>query len=123
MLRAAVTIVVVLVIAKLGVETLLYRQATESVIVTTFRSDAIRACAHAGTRSALRAPAKVWSDEIDIVLQIGKPNVDVQFWQINHRLWSSRFQSPILRVMTTASGSQLRCEYDINRGLASVELM
>ena len=52
---------------------------------------------------------------------IGKPNIDVYFWQIEHRLWNARFVNPYLVIEVSEPASRLLCEYDIVHAAATLQ--
>ncbi|MEL6871502.1 MAG: hypothetical protein AAFO62_01645 [Pseudomonadota bacterium] len=120
MLRFVVAVLALLATAKVGSHWYLYREATSSIIVSTYRDKAISACAAHGAESALKVPPKAWSRPSKVALEIGKSSLDVAIWQVHHRLWEARFKNPFLFVTANAETAHIYCEYDIVRGLASV---
>ena len=56
-------------------------------------------------------------------LVIGKSNLDVRFWQINHKMWNARFRNPYLFLVANRDSRNIFCEYDIVHGVASVYRM
>lgn len=120
MLRAVVISLGVLAIAKLASQAYLYQQATENIIVATFKDRAILACARTGAQGPLRIPGQTWVASAEIELSIGKPDLDVALWQVNHRLWPARYKTPYLMVTPATDIMSVTCAYDVVAGYATV---
>ena len=100
---------------------MIYRSATYDVIVGTYAQSAVKACA---SRSAdPRSAAALWSKPSSVKLVIGKSDLDVYFWQVNHLMWRARYKNPYLFITTRSEPNYLICEYDIMRQTAFVQQM
>lgn len=121
MLRAIVVALAVLACAKLAAHEYFYRVATYDIIVETFRNRALVACADTGVRGRYQIPVQAWSNPDAIALEIGKPALDVQLWQISHQHWHARYKTPYLVVTANQRGANVICEYDITRSVANVQ--
>lgn len=118
--RAAFYLLLVVLIAKFAFEGYLYKRATERVLLATFRNQAIESCAHTGATGPMELPYEVWNHVSYVVVQIGKQEVDVRFWDVRNRLWEARYQKAYLRVTVQKWRRHIFCIYDIERGVASV---
>ena len=119
-MKIVVVILAVLAAAKVGMHEFLYRAATNDVIISAYRDRAIAACAKE-PRAARVALASAWEQPGAIRLVIGKPNIDVYFWQVEHRLWNARFVNPYLVIEVAGPATQLQCEYDIVHAAATLQ--
>ena len=118
-MRALVVLLMLLAAAKVGYNEYLFRTATNDIIISAYRDRAIAACQRdAKGQSAIASGA--WTRPQNIRLVIGKSNLDVYFWQVDHALWSARFKNPYLFVTAADSPSRVYCEFDIVHGAATV---
>ncbi|MGI9406908.1 MAG: hypothetical protein ACR2O4_11115 [Hyphomicrobiaceae bacterium] len=120
-MRKLLIAIAVLVAAKLGYEQLIYRSATYEVIVGTYAQAAIKACTK-GSKDRQVSEA-LWSKPASVKLVIGKSDLDVYFWQVNHLMWRARYKNPYLFITTRNAPDYLLCEYDILRQSAFVQQM
>ena len=58
-----------------------------------------------------------------VQLVIGKSELDVQFWQVDNKLWNARYRNPLLVLETGTRGGEVYCEYDIVNAAATVVRM
>lgn len=125
-MKAVILILGLLAAAKIGMSEYLFRTATRDVIVAAYKDRAIDACRRDAARDAKTAAAagSVWSKPGDIRLVIGKSELDVYPWQVDHHLWLARFRNPYL-LLTTApgGGAALVCEYDVVHNAALIHRM
>ena len=121
MFRVIVIGLALMAAGKLASHAYLYRAATHDIIVSTYRDQAIRACARNGLQGPMRVPPQTWSASSQVSLAIGKRDIDVYLWQINHRLWEARFKNPYLVVTADLETAHIYCEYDVRRGFALVQ--
>ncbi len=121
-MKALVFFLALLATAKVGYQEYLVRSATNEVIVAAYRDRAITACQRDAKGSTL-ATAGAWSKPDSVRLVIGKSNLAVYFWQVDHALWQARFKNPYLHVAATDKRSSIYCEFDIVHGSASVYRM
>ncbi len=124
MLKAIVILLAILAAAKVGHREYLYRSATNDVIVQAYRERAVQACQLEPRGAALGLKPSVWSTAAAPLLVIGKPSLDVYFWQIDHAMWNARFRNPYLFLRAVGRDGQraggVLCEYDIVNGAAMV---
>ena len=120
-MRKIVYIIAGLLVAKYGYEHLMYRSATYDVIVGTYAQSAIKACAQNSKNR--KAAEELWAKPASVKLVIGKSDLDVYFWQVNHLMWKARYKNPYLFITTRNAPDYLLCEYDIMRQSAFVQQM
>ncbi|MEL7543361.1 MAG: hypothetical protein AAGJ70_06260 [Pseudomonadota bacterium] len=120
-MRKFVFIIVGLFLAKVAYEQMIYRSATYDVIVGTYAQSAIKACA--GRSNDPQVAASLWSKPSSVKLVIGKRDLDVYFWQVNHLMWRARYKNPYLFITTSNAPNYMLCEYDIMRQSAFVQRM
>ena len=118
-MRALVLLLMLLAAAKVGYSEYLFRSATNDIIISAYRDRAIAACQR-DARGQNDLTAASWVRPHDIRLVIGKSNLDVHFWQVDHALWSARFRNPYLFVTASQSPNRVFCEFDIVHGAATV---
>lgn len=118
-MRALVFFLALLSIAKVGYHEYMYRLATSEVIVAAYRERAVTACQR-DTRGQSIANGAVWSKLDSVKLVIGKGNLDVRVWQVDHALWNARFRNPYLFLSGQENGQRFYCEFDVVHGAASV---
>ena len=120
-MRKLAIIIAVMVLAKVGYEELIYRAATYEVIVGTYSATAIEACQ--GSVGGAGVPADLWTQPTSVKLIIGKSDLDVYFWQVNHSMWQARYKNPYLFITARNELNYVLCEYDIVHGSASIQRM
>ncbi len=118
-MRALVFFLVLLAILKVGYHEFMFRSATNDVIVTAYRERAINACQRDAKGQSL-ANSVTWSKPESVKLVIGKSNLDVYVWQVDHALWNARFKNPYLFLAGSDKGARIYCEFDIVHGAANV---
>lgn len=119
-MKVVVLILAVLAAAKVGLHEFLYRTATNDVIISAYRDRAVAACAKE-PRALHAVQATAWEQPGEVRLVIGKPNIDVYIWQVEHRLWNARFVNPYLVIEASGPANRLLCEYDIVHATASLQ--
>ena len=117
-MKALVVALVLLAAGKIGYHEYMFRRATNEVIVSAYRERAVTACQRDAKGQSL-ATASVWSNPKSVKLLIGKNNLDVFIWQVDHALWDARFRNPYL-FLAAGDSSRTYCEYDIVHGAAAV---
>ena len=121
-MRAIVVLLLLFAAAKVGYGEYMFRAATNDIIIAAYRDRAISACQRDAKGQFAMAPT-AWVKPQSIKLVIGKSNLDVYFWQIDHALWNARFKNPYLFVTATEEPSRIYCEFDIVHGAAAVYRM
>jgi hypothetical protein len=122
-MKAVVFILVLLASVKLGHQEYLYRSATREAIVAAYRESAAEACQKDARNIILGVTAQAWINSPSIQLMIGKSGLDVQFWQVDNKLWNARYRNPLLVLSTGSRKGEVYCEYDIVNAAASVYRM
>ncbi len=122
-MKAVVFILVVLASLKLGHHEYLYRSATREAIVAAYQERAARACREDARSAFLGVTPQAWSAPTSVQLMIGKSSLDVQFWQVDNKLWSARYRNPLLVLSTGSPRGSVYCEYDIVNAAATVVRM
>lgn len=118
-MRALVVFLVLLAIVKVGYHEHMYRTSTSEVIVAAYRERAVSACQRDVQGQAIASTA-AWTKPEAVKLVIGKGNLDVYPWQVDHALWNARFRNPYLFLTGREKGQRIYCEFDIVNGAASV---
>lgn len=119
-MKVVVLVLGVLAAGKVGAQDYLYRAGTREVLISTYRDRAVAACQKDPRNQGLIASPSAWSKPSDIKVVIGKSDLDVWFWQIDHSLWNARYRNPYLHLAAGDRVSNVSCEYDIVHGIASV---
>ncbi|MEL6421138.1 MAG: hypothetical protein AAFQ42_01615 [Pseudomonadota bacterium] len=120
-MRKFVFIIAAIFLGHVAYEQMIYRSATYDVIVGTYAKSAIAACARRSENP--NAAQALWSKPSSVKLVIGKSDLDVYFWQVNHMMWRARYKNPYLFITTQAAPNYMICEYDIMRQSAFVQQM
>lgn len=115
-MKVVVLMLALLAALKVGHQEYMLRTAAHEIIVAAYRDRAVAAC-QKDTRGQQTA---AWARPSQIRLVIGKSNLDVYFWQVDHTLWNARFRNPYLFLATGDRPNRVFCEYDIVHGAASV---
>ena len=118
-MKAVVFLLVLLASVKVGYHEYMFRMATNEVIIAAYRDRAISACQR-DTKGQALVPATAWSKPKSVKLVIGKQNLDVYLWQVDHTMWSARFKNPYLFLSASDKPAKVYCEFDIVHGAASV---
>lgn len=115
-MKIVVVLLALLAAIKVGHQEYMLRTAAQEIIIAAYRERAITAC-----QKDARAPhVAAWARPSQIKLVIGKSNLDVYIWQVDHTLWNARFRNPYLFLATGDRPNRVFCEYDIVHGAASV---
>ena len=118
-MKALVFFLALMATAKVGYHEYMFRTASNEVIVAAYRDRAVTACQRDARGQSL-ASAQAWVHPQSVKLQIGKNNLDVYLWQIDHALWNARFKNPYLFVAAGDKAVRVYCEFDIVHGTAQV---
>ena len=119
-MRAVVFLLALLAAVKIGYQEYLFRTSARDVIVSAYRERAVDACQKDPKSATLGIAAPAWERPASVSLVIGKSNLDVQFWQVDHAMWNARYRNPYLHLASGDRTSGVSCEYDIVHGIASV---
>ncbi len=122
-MRAVVFLLALLAAVKIGYQEYLFRTSARDVIVSAYRERAVDACQKDPKSATLGIAAPAWERPASVSLVIGKSNLDVQFWQVDHAMWNARYRNPYLFLVAGSKGANVFCEYDIVHGAASVYRM
>ena len=118
-MKAVVLLLAFLAAVKVGYQEWMLRTAAHEIIVAAYRERAVTAC-QKDARGQQMPQGVAWARPSDIRLVIGKSNLDVYFWQVDHALWNARFRNPYLFLASGDRPNRVFCEYDIVHGAASV---
>jgi hypothetical protein len=119
-MRAVAYLLALLAVLKVGYHQHLYRSATGDVIVTAYRDRAIEACRRDAKNHTLGLGAQAWSSPQSVKLVIGKTDLGVYVWQVDHALWNARFRNPYLFITADQRNGRVLCEFDIVHGAAAI---
>lgn len=126
-MKAAIIVLGLLAAVKIGMSEYLFRAATRDVIVSAYKDRAIDACRRDASKdartTAAAAAASIWSKPGDIRLVIGKSDLDVYPWQVDHHLWHARYRNPYLLVSVAGQAGAMVCEYDVVHNAALIHRM
>jgi hypothetical protein len=122
-MKQLVAFLTVLAAIKFGYQEYLFRSATNELIISTYRDSAIEACRRDSKAQNLTATPNAWAAPASVKLVIGKPNLDVYFWQIDHTMWKARYTNPYLVLVAREAPNFVLCEYDIMHAAASLYRM
>jgi type IV secretory pathway TrbD component len=128
-MKGLVALLLLLAAAKIGMHEYMVRSATNEVIILAYRDRAIAAC-QGDSAGAEIVPVTAWANP-RISLSIGKSNLGVYIWQVDHALWNARYKNPYLYLQVTAAGAgtgageaappgKTICEFDIVQDHATV---
>jgi hypothetical protein len=121
-MKAVVFLLALLAALKIGYQEYMLRVATTEIIVSAYRERAVNACQRDGQNPRI-APGIAWAKSDSVKLVIGKSNLDVYFWQVDHELWNARFKNPYLFLVAGDRSSKVYCEFDIVHGAATIYRM
>ena len=119
-LKAVVVVLGALAIGKIATQEYLFRTGTRDVLLSAYRERAIAACQKDPLNMGLVANPASWARASDIRVVIGRPDINVWFWQIDHELWNARYRNPYLQLSGADRLNGVQCDYDIVHGIASV---
>lgn len=118
--KAAVIVLSLLATAKVATQEYLFRGGTREALIQGYRERAIAACQKDPRNQGLLASAAAWARPGEVKIVIGKSDIDVWFWQVDHSLWNARYRNPYLLLTSGDRFANVQCEYDIVHGVASV---
>lgn len=114
-MRALVLALALLAGCKVWYQDSVYREAADMAVASAYRGSATAAC------QKLRPSDPIdWSTLQSLHLVAGNRNIPVQFWQVDHALWTARFRKPHLVLTTQPASGSIVCTYDITSGQAAL---
>lgn len=120
-MRTLVIVVALLACIKVWSQDHLYRNATETALISAYRVQAMAACQK-------RASLPYQPPALATTVEIGNPAANVALWDWQNPLWDVRFRHLHLVIdagqATTQSGSQSKtgpCRYDVVSGIATFD--
>jgi len=126
-MKVVIIILGLLAALKIGLAEYHFRAATRDVIVAAYKDRAIDACRRDAAKDARGQAAVVaasfWTKPSDIRLVIGRSELDVYPWQIDHHLWHARYRNPYLLLSSASGGAGSVCEYDVVHNAALIHRM
>ena len=120
MMKPLLIVLAVLATAKVLHHEYLFRTSTREVIIQAYRERAVLACQKDALGTMLGINPQAWSTPSSITLAIGKRNLDVHLWQVDHKNWSARYRNPYLFISAGQRSTAVTCEYDIVNASAFV---
>jgi hypothetical protein len=96
----------------------LVRAAMGDALIQAYRERAQQVCARETSKTGL--PAQ-WPASSTAEITIGSQIAGVMLWDFDNPLWDVRYRHPHL-VLTAAGPRKLRCSYDLNAGVAFVQV-
>jgi hypothetical protein len=122
-MKPIVILLALLAAVKLGHQEYLFRSGTREAIVGAYMEQAAQACQKNARAANLAMSAHAWANPASVRLVIGKGNLDVSLWQVDHALWNARYRNPYLLLTAGESAGGALCEYDIVNAAAAVHRM
>ena len=90
MMKPLLIVLAVLATAKVLHHEYLFRTSTRDVIIQAYRERAVLACQKDALGTMLGVSPQAWSTPSSITLAIGKRNLDVHLWQVDHKNCGTR---------------------------------
>jgi len=118
-MRVLVIVLTLLAAAKIGAHQYLIGSAKNEIIISAYRDRAVGACREAARAKRMDVPSS-WARDGAVSLVIGKSNLDVALWQVDHALWHKRYKSPYLLLSLSEAPLRVLCEFDITQGAAAL---
>lgn len=126
-MRALIVLLAVLAGLKVWTQDRMYRTAAGEALLAAYRERAMAACQslpHSDARGMPMSAGSIdWTRAESAEILIGNPNVSVYVWQVDHALWTTRYQHPIVRLMMGDRLSRLVCDYDVMVQAAAVAVL
>ncbi len=110
-MKGIVVALALFAVAKISVAEYFFRTSARDVIVSAYRDRAVAACR--SDNRAAPVPVSVWTQSAEVRLVIGKSDLDVKLWQVDHQLWDARFRNPYLVLTAGDASGTVVCEYDV----------
>jgi hypothetical protein len=120
MMKPLIIVLALLAAAKIAHHEYLFRTSTRDVIIRAYKDRALQACQKDALGTMLGVNPQSWSNPGSISLTIGKRNIDVHPWQVDHEMWNARYRNPYLFISTGQRSGAATCEYDIVNAAAFV---
>lgn len=115
-LKAIVLVLALAASAKVGLKEYLFHTSATEVIAAAYRERAAEACRkHPRALDFGLSAGDAFGDDARSSVLIGKPDLDVYLWQIDHPKWDARYRNPYLQLtaQSRTGGGQVVCDYDI----------
>lgn len=112
-MRTFVIVLALLAAAKFGTQEFLYRAATEEALIAAYGERAIEACRNEARSRGLSAAAQAAAKPGDLRLMIGKPDLDVAFWDLTNSHWAKRYRTTYLQLTLGSGLGRVVCAYDV----------
>ena len=120
MMKPLLIVLALLSAAKIAHHEYLFRTSTREVIIQAYKERALQACQKDALGTMLGVNPQSWSSPNSITLAIGKRNLEVHLWQVDHKLWNARYRNPYLFISAGQRSAAATCEYDIVNASAFV---
>jgi len=120
MLRWFAYTLFVLVVAKVYAQDHVFKSATSEALIAAYRDKAVSACRNDKTFQSATASPVLWAERSEIAIQIGRPDLGVSIWEVDHALWEAAYKKPYLVLRPTDSHTALTCTYDITADAANL---
>ena len=112
MMKPLLIVLALLAAAKITHHEYLFRTSTREVIIQAYKERAVQACQKDALGTMLGVNPQTWSSPNSITLAIGKRNLEVHLWQVDHKLWNARYRNPYLFLTAGPRSERVLCEYD-----------
>ena len=112
MMKPLIIVLALLAAAKIAHHEYLFRTSTRDVIIRAYKERAVQACQKEPLGSMLGVSPQAWNNPTSISLAIGKRNLNVHLWQVDHEMWNARYRNPYLLISTGQRSSAATREDD-----------
>ncbi|MGH1418533.1 MAG: hypothetical protein ACRBCJ_06715 [Hyphomicrobiaceae bacterium] len=119
-MRTIVAVLAIVAIGKIYVHYNFYRTAADRAIIAAYRDTAIAACRSGQSNMPSQTAAYLWSQPRSIKVRVGKPDLSVSMWDINHPKWAERYKHANLVLAPHDPHTLLTCRFNLTTGQASI---
>ncbi len=109
-----------LVALKIYMEDQIYREATAKAIIAAYAERALAACRADVTNQDKALAAHLWSRAGEVRVEIGRDDLGIALWQLDHALWSAAHEQAYLVLSPAEKHTGFTCTYDLAAGAATV---
>lgn len=119
-MRWVVYALAALVALKIYAQDYFYRDATAQALIAAYGEKALTACRSNTTTQKKTLAPYVWGKSGEIKVQIGRNDLGVGIWELEHALWDAAFKQPYLILSPADKHTGITCTYDIVSDAASI---
>lgn len=109
-----------LVALKIYMQDQMYRQATAKAIIAAYQERALAACRAVDTGQDRALAEHLWAKPGDISIEIGRNDLGVALWQLDHAQWPAAYEQAYLVLSPVHAHTGFTCTYDLAGDAATV---